>query len=199
VNFTKVYLCFGFADITDDVEVDMGSSKKFKPLINYLGCCSRLHSHSSASHWLGTTDIHMAHVGKKVACSSAALYTLQAYIKMDLLRKVYFSIVYCHLHYAILIWGIANKTLVDSLEVNNRAICNVREIHMIKQLPIKDMFLSTYILEIKNIYKYELAKYIYKMCTQMLAIEITEEHEYTSNYHNFYTRQLDNKILIITG
>jgi len=31
----------------------------------------------------------------------------------------------------------------------------------------------------------------------MLPKEITEEREYESNYRNFHTRQLDNKILII--
>jgi len=49
-------------------------------------------------------------VGKKVACGSAALYKLQPYINVDLLRKIYFCIVYCHLYNGILIWGTANKT-----------------------------------------------------------------------------------------
>jgi len=31
----------------------------------------------------------------------------------------------------------------------------------------------------------------------MLPQEIKEEHKYTSNYHNFHTRQIDKKILII--
>jgi len=31
----------------------------------------------------------------------------------------------------------------------------------------------------------------------MLSKEITNEHEYTSKYHTFHTRQLDNKVLII--
>jgi len=33
----------------------------------------------------------------------------------------------------------------------------------------------------------------------MLPQEIREEHECTSNYHNFHTRQFDNKIIIILG
>jgi len=32
----------------------------------------------------------------------------------------------------------------------------------------------------------------------MLPKEITEEHEYASNYHNFCTRRLDKKTLIIS-
>jgi len=59
------------------------------------------------------------------------------------------------------------------------------------------MYLSTYILEINNIYKYELAKYMFKICNGILPEEFTNEHEYTSKYHNFRTRQLDNEVLII--
>jgi len=59
------------------------------------------------------------------------------------------------------------------------------------------MHFSTYIFETKYRYTYELAKYMYKISNQVLPNEITEEHENTSNHHNFYTGQFDNKILII--
>jgi len=76
---------------------------------------------------------------------------LQAYSDVDLLRKIYFSIVYRHLYYVILIWGTANKTLLDSLvKLNNRAISNVYKIHINEQISIKDMHRSTYILEIRT-------------------------------------------------
>ena len=122
-----------------------------------------------------------------VACGSAALYKLQPYVNVDLLRKVYFSVVYCHLHLAILIWGTANKILLDSLvKLNNRAIRNVCKIHTNEQISIKDMHLSAYILEISNIYKYELAKYMFKICNGILPKEFTNEHEYTSKYHMLF-------------
>jgi len=43
-------------------------------------------------------------------------------------------------------------------------------------------------------YRYELAKCMHKICNQMLPNEIAEEHECTSNYYNFHTRQLDDKM-----
>ena len=81
--------------------------------------------------------------------------------------------------------------------LNNRGKRSVHQIHINEQIPIKGTQFSTYIIEIKNIYTYKLAKYICKICNQMLPKEITEEREYESNYRNFHTRQLDNKILII--
>jgi len=38
---------------------------------------------------------------------------------------------------------------------------------------------------------------MYKICKPMLPNEITKDNEYTSNYHNFHPRQLDNKMLTI--
>jgi len=49
------------------------------------------------------------------------------------------------------------------------------------------MYLFTYILEIKNMYKYELDKYMYKICNQMLPNDITKDHVHISKYHNYHT------------
>jgi len=38
---------------------------------------------------------------------------------------------------------------------------------------------------------------MFKICNGISPKEFTNEHGYTSKYHNFYTRQLDNKVLII--
>jgi len=59
--------------------------------------------------------------------------------------------------------------LLDSLvKLNNRAVRNVCKIHTNVQIFIKDMHLSTYILEINNIYQYELAKYMFEICNGIL-------------------------------
>jgi len=73
-----------------------GLTKEQVDSIKYLGVVI-----DSRLNW----DLHIAHADKKVACGSAALYKLQPYVNVDLLRKVYLSIVYCHLHYVILMSG----------------------------------------------------------------------------------------------
>jgi len=75
-------------------------------------------------------------MGKKAAGGSAALYKLQHYVNVDRLHKVYFSIFYCHLHYAIRIWGTANATVLDFLvKLNNRAMRNVCKIQLLNIYP----------------------------------------------------------------
>jgi len=70
------------------------------------------------------------------------------------------------------------QTLTDCIvKLNKRAARNVCKIRINEQIPLKDMHLSTHILEITNIHKYELAKYMNNICYQMLSKEMTEEHE----------------------
>ena len=83
------------------------------------------------------------------------------------------------------------------VELNNRAKRNVCKIHTNEQILVEDAYLFTYILEIQNIHQYELAKYLCTICDQILPNEITKDHQYTSNYHDYHTRQLDKKILTI--
>lgn len=90
-----------------------------------------------------------------------------------------------------------NLVEMPIVKSNNRAIPNVFKIHFSEQIPIKDMHLFACIMGIKNTYKYELAKYMTKICNLMLPKEITVEYEYTSLYHNFHTRQLNSKTRII--
>jgi len=50
--------------------------------------------------------------------------------------------------------GTANTTVLDCLvKLNNRAIRNVCNILIKEEIPIKDVYLFTYIVEIKNIFK----------------------------------------------
>jgi len=49
------------------------------------------------------------------------------------------------------------------------------------QISIKNMHFSTSIHEMKpDIYNYEVAKYTYMICNQMLLKRTTEEHEYST-------------------
>jgi len=70
-----------------------------------------------------------------------------------------------------------------------------REILMFRN--IGPNFGTVYSKGISNVCNYILTCKIHVLdMHQMQPKEITEVHEYTSNYYNFYTRQLDNKILI---
>jgi len=89
---------------------------------------------------------------------------LQSFADVHLLRIVYFSLVYSHLIYEILSWATANwSSIVDLAKLNNRAIRSLLKVNRGERIPLRDVFYSARILQIKDIYNYELAKHMYKI------------------------------------
>jgi len=81
-----------------------------------------------------------------------------------LLRIVYFSLVYSNLINGILNWATANwSSIADLVKVNNRAIRSLLKVNRRERIPLRDLFYSARILQIKDIYNYELTKHMYKI------------------------------------
>ena len=59
----------------------------------------------------------IASVEKKVAQGCHALFKLQPIANISLLRKVYFSLIYSYLQYAILIWGNVPTSYLKHLNI----------------------------------------------------------------------------------
>ena len=111
-----------------------------------------------------TWNSHLEHLGKKVASGASVLFKLQPFADIHLLRIVYFSLVYSHLIYGILNWATANWSIIaDLAKLNNRAIRSLLKVNRREHIPLRDMFYSARILQIKDIYNYELAKHMYRV------------------------------------
>jgi len=107
---------------------------------------------------------NLKNLGKKVASGANVLFKLQPFADLHLLRIVYFSLVYSHLIYGILNWATANwSSIADVAKLNNRAIRSLRKVNRRERIPHRDLFYSAGILQIKDIYNYELAKHMYKI------------------------------------
>jgi len=110
-----------------------------------------------------TWTSHIENLGKKVASGASVLFKLQPFADVHLLRIVYFSLVYSHLIYGILNWATANwSSIADLVKLNNRAIRSLLKVNLRERIPLKDLFYPARILQIKNIYTYELATHMYK-------------------------------------
>ena len=102
----------------------------------------------------------LENLGEKVASGASVLFQLQPFADVHLLRKVYFSLVYSHLIYGILNWATANwSSIADLAKLNNRAICSLLKVNRREHILLRDLFYSAWILQIKDICNYELAKH----------------------------------------
>ena len=105
----------------------------------------------------------IASAEKKVAQGCHVLFKLQPISDIKILQKVYFSLIYPHLQYAILIWGRVPATYLTHLKVlHNRSIRCICKISRTAHVPMLDLYHSCKIFQINQIYEYELEN----LCTK---------------------------------
>ena len=67
---------------------------------------------------------HVSSIARKLANAARILCTIRHYVNKPTLRSLYFSFVYPHLKYGIIVWGNSNKSVLQSLQVmQNKIIC----------------------------------------------------------------------------
>ena len=77
-----------------------------KAYIKYLGICTDKHL-----NWQPQTQ----HVNNKLAKNLGILSKLRYYIDLNILKQIYYALIYPYLSYGILAWGYASKTRLDCL------------------------------------------------------------------------------------
>ena len=77
-----------------------------KEYIKYLGVL--IDSTLSSKH-------HVSNISKKVSRSIGIMYKLRPFLPLNVLKNVYYSLVYSHIVYAIEVWGSALKTEMDKI------------------------------------------------------------------------------------
>ena len=53
---------------------------------------------------------HILSVSKKISRSIGVMYRIRKYLKLHVLKSIYYSLVYSHIVYAIQVWGSANES-----------------------------------------------------------------------------------------
>ena len=112
----------------------------------------------------------IASVEKRVAQGCHALFKLQPISDNQNITKVHFSLIYPHLHYAILTWGKVPVTYSTHLKVlHNRSIRCICKISRAAHIPMLDLYHSCKIFQINQIYECELGKFLYKIVHKCFA------------------------------
>jgi len=66
-------------------------------------------------------------------------------------------------------WATANRSsIADLVKLNNRAIRSLLTVNRRERIPLRDLFYSARILQIKDLYNYQLAKHMYKIYHNIL-------------------------------
>ena len=118
---------------------------------------------------------------------------------------LYYSLVYPHLNYVIEVWGSADATYLDRILILQKRIVRMLTHNDIRQQdysfpPSDPLFLKLEILKVQDIFKLNIAKFIYKCLNKNIPINFHKWFTLTTQIHNYNTRSkfIGNDTLINT-
>ena len=144
-----------------------------------------------------TWSQHTTTIAKKISRSIGIMYKLRPYMNSKMLTNIYFSLIYSHLVYAVQVWGSACASHLKHIETLQKRA--VRMITFNDSLPVtpgplchsNPLFNKLGILKIDDIYKLQVAKFIYSCLSNDLTPPIflewftlnntVHDHHTTSN------------------
>ena len=68
---------------------------------------------------------HLTLIISKVSKIVGLFYSLKKTFPLDVIHKLYYSLVYPHLNYCILAWGCAKQTYLNPLTILQKRICRI--------------------------------------------------------------------------
>ena len=169
------YLIFSKTKIKYDFKIKLGKSTLVqRSEATYLGVII-----DNKLSW----DPHIAKVKSKIAKTSWALTKVAKYVDTEVMKKIYFGLVYPHLNYSIACWG-------GSTKVNSVFIIQKRAIRAIAKAPWRasssPLFKRLNILKLQDIYKLKLGCTLHKIKNKTWFGELNAIP--INSTHNHYTR-----------
>ena len=104
---------------------------------------------------------HIKYVCNKVSKSIGVINSIKSFIPLNVLKSLYYSFVYPYIHYCIAAWGGTWSTHLQPLRILQK-----RAIRVINKKPYlhpsNQLFHSSEILKLDDVYKLKLCVYLYK-------------------------------------
>ena len=102
---------------------------------------------------------HIQHVKQKVSQAIGILYKVRNQLNLNALLTIYYSLIYSHLNYCILIWGSAGKTLIEPLLKLQKQFLRLVT-YSDRNTHSNPLFLRLKLLKITDIYKLQVILFV---------------------------------------
>jgi len=102
-------------------------------------------------------------VYKKVTQATGLVSKIRYYVNRKTLIMMYYSFVYCHLHYGILTWANVNQFVLKPLKILQNDILRLMSFKKSKDtVNLNKLYISFDMLKLEGIYELELVKFMYQ-------------------------------------
>ena len=132
---------------------------------------------------------HLSTINKRVCHSLMAIRQVKHYLPLSSLRTLYFALIHPHLLYGILAWGNAKQ-----IHIKRTQILQKRALRYITKSQYNDhtdpLFKATRILKLNDLYKQQVALFMYDSCNNKLPKSFQDCYllHCNSNSHPYPTR-----------
>ena len=142
---------------------------------------------------------HIKSLESEISRISGFICKLRHYVDFDCLKSFYYAKVYSKLQYAILAWGGCRESKLQRLNVLHN---NIIRIMTLKNMPsqirvsTKTLFKSVGLLQLKDIYHLELAKFMYKATNNELPQNLNRMFVPISSIHRYPTSSSRKRVFV---
>ena len=134
---------------------------------------------------------HISHIRSKVAKGIYILGRARKFFDEITLKDLYYAFIHPYFHYCNEVWGSTYSTYLDPLiklqKHALRIIAGVSRNHHTFEL-----FQRYNIIQLKNLYKFSVYLFLYKLCNKKLPYSIQSSYTFNHQIHHYFTRQADN-------
>ena len=130
------------------------------------------------------------------------MYKIRPYVKQNILKTLYYSLIYSHLCYGIEVWGNADKIHINRVfTLQKRAVRVILHKDQRQQdfsLPASNpLFIELKFLKIHNIFKLKITDFIFKCVSDWHPSNFHSWFKFTSDIHSYNTRSNSTNKLFI--
>ena len=143
-----------------------------------------------------TWDTHIDHLCRKIAKSIGVLYRARHYLNLDILKNLYFNLIYSYISYGTLVWGSNYKSKLRHIHLLQKRALRIMTFSHIKT-PSRPLFQKLEILNIFEIVKLQLGEIAFKYSKDQLPSTFSKLFIDMNEVHQYSTRSKSNKNLYI--
>ena len=133
-------------------------------------------------------DEHVNNLCSTLAKNFHLFYSIRDLLNDSLKRQLYFSMVYSRIIYGLVLYGACRSTLLNKVQVLQNKLLKV-----LYKLPFRSdtnvMHSNLDILKVKDIYKYQIQKFVYESLSKTCIPQFHNYYRYVYNVHQINTRQ----------
>ena len=115
-------------------------------------------------------NVHIDYICKKISKGCGALAKMRHCASLELLREIYYALIFSYIRYGITTWGNASESIIHPLEILNHRAARIMTFAPFGRIDISPLLNYLEILDIKDIYFLETAKLTFKLKKDLIPV-----------------------------